>query len=100
MAPVSNHIFSLASFNQTNTPVADQKSAIAGKYKATTLMIARAKRTQNILSGIAITVIGYALHADAFMGTPMETAGVFFWAFLLDVSVGTLTSGLVAKIAK
>jgi hypothetical protein len=99
-APLSNNNYSMAGFNQTNSPAPDNNNTVAGKYKAATVLIARAKKTQNILSGVVITVIGYALHAEGFLGTPLETAGVFFWAFLMDVSVGTLTSGLVAKIGK
>ncbi len=62
--------------------------------------IAIAKFWQTLAAGILITLVGYALYADNFMGTPGDIASVFFWAFLLDVSIATLTGGLAAKVAK
>lgn len=62
--------------------------------------IRTAKLWQTILSGLVILLIGCALYADSFIGTPMDIASVFMWAFLLDISVATITGGLGARVAK
>src|SRR5204862_5351026 len=51
--------------------------------------IAMAKFWQTLIAGILIMLAGYAMYADSFMGTPGDIASVFFWAFLLDLSVAT-----------
>lgn len=55
---------------------------------------------QTFLSGIVIVIIGCALYADSFTGTAGDIASVFMWAFLLDISVATITGGLGARVAK
>ena len=45
---------------------------------------------QFILVGILITVVGYGLFADKFIGTITDMLGIFFWAFGLNITVDTL----------
>jgi hypothetical protein len=56
-----------------------------------------AKAAQTLIVGAAITVVGYLLFADNFVGTTKELATVFFWGFGLDVSMANLL-GMAAKL--
>lgn len=71
--------------DQTLPPI-DQ--AIARTWLS--LIVGMALRT--VLVGAAITVVGFFLYYDGFVGTPKELAGMFFWAFGLDISVEALMS--------
>ncbi|MGO9118170.1 MAG: hypothetical protein ACLQPD_11235 [Desulfomonilaceae bacterium] len=42
---------------------------------------------QTVLVGALIAVVGYLLFAEKFIGTPQDIAGVFFWAFGIDITV-------------
>jgi uncharacterized protein YneF (UPF0154 family) len=45
---------------------------------------------RSLLVGVGITVVGFFLYYDSFVGTPKELAAMFFWAFGLDISVEAL----------
>jgi hypothetical protein len=64
-------------------------------------VIARARFWQTIIAGVLIVFAGYALFADSFMGTPGDIASAFFWAFVMDISIATVTSAaFTAKLVK
>ena len=48
------------------------------------------KFVRAVLVGLAITIVGFFLNYDNFVGTPKELAAIFFWAFGLDISVEVL----------
>lgn len=50
----------------------------------------RAKFLQFALTGLGIALIGYLLFEGKFVGTFADVAGIFIWAFGLDVTVDTL----------
>jgi hypothetical protein len=54
------------------------------------------KTAQMLIVGAAITVVGYLLFSDNFVGTPKDLAIIFFWGFGLDVSM----ENILAQAAK
>lgn len=45
---------------------------------------------QTVLVGALITLVGYVLFEGKFVGTTQDLAGIFFWAFGLDITVDAL----------
>ena len=56
---------------------------------------------QTLLIGIGIAIFGYSLFVEKFTGTVTDMIEIFSWAFVLDVSINTLTTaagGIPKKI--
>jgi hypothetical protein len=61
---------------------------VPGLTRVQTLMqLALAKFFQFVIIGLGILIVGYLLFADKFVGTFADMAGVFLWAFGLDVTI-------------
>jgi len=56
-----------------------------------------AKAVQWLICAIGLTIIGYLLFADKFVGTPPEILTAFFWGFSTDVGVDSLVSAAKPK---
>jgi hypothetical protein len=72
-------------FALLTTTGAPAPPAIRLKTDRSSLIVAQA--VQTIILGFVLLVIGYALYAPHFVGTPSELAAIFLWAFAADVTV-------------
>lgn len=70
--------------------VVESPLSVAALQTQTTWQLAAAKFWQTVIAGSGITILGYLLYADKFVGTPAEMAAIFFWGFGLDVTVDKL----------
>jgi hypothetical protein len=52
--------------------------------------LAVAERNQSAIAAVIISVVGYAIFADKFVGTLTDVVTIFMWGFTLDVSVSKL----------
>lgn len=52
----------------------------------------RLKLLQLAVLGVLATATGYSLVADRFVGTPAEVAGIFGWAFAIDLSTDAMVT--------
>ncbi len=62
--------------------------------------LAAAERNQTAIAAVIITVVGYALFADKFVGTLTDVVTIFMWGFTLDVSVSKLLEVAAPLTAK
>ena len=58
-----------------------------------------AKSVQWGISAIGLTIIGYLLFAEKFVGTPPEMLTAFLWGFTTDIGVDSLVSAAKPKAA-
>jgi hypothetical protein len=78
-------------------PIIELPKAVEVTRARTLRQILWAKTAQTLFVGVGITVVGYLLFAENFVGTVKELAVVYFWGFGLDVSMDNLL-GQVAKL--
>ncbi len=52
----------------------------------------RLKLLQLVVLGVLATATGYSIVAERFVGTPAELAGIFGWAFAVDLSTDAVAS--------
>jgi hypothetical protein len=57
----------------------------------------RAKALQTIISGVALTIVGYLIFADKFVGTSGDLLSAFFWGFTTDIGVDALIVAAKSK---
>ena len=62
------------------------------KYREIVRTIFWTSFAQTLLIGIGIAVFGYGIFAEKFNGTVADMIEIFSWAFVLDVSINTLTT--------
>jgi hypothetical protein len=77
-------------FTLLTTEGAPPPPAIRLKTDRRSLIVAQA--VQTIILGLVLLVIGYALYAPHFVGTPSELSAIFLWAFAADVTVDAVLS--------
>lgn len=56
-----------------------------------------AKILQAVISGVALTLVGYLIFADKFVGTSGDLLSAFFWGFTTDIGVDALISAAKTK---
>lgn len=56
-----------------------------------------AKVLQAVISGVALTLVGYLIFADKFVGTSGDLLSAFFWGFTTDIGVDALITAAKAK---
>ena len=49
-----------------------------------------AQATQSVIAGVLFLVVAHVTYADRYIGTFPELAGIFFWAFGLDLTIAKL----------
>lgn len=89
-----------AGFETMNTVLPDQRTQLELQYQQTQKIIERSSRFQNSVSAVLVIGFGFLTHAENFIGTPTDVAAVFGWAFLVDLSISTITSSLLPKLGK
>jgi hypothetical protein len=57
----------------------------------------RDKATQTFISGSVLTIVGYFIFAEKFVGTGGDFLTVFFWGFTTDIGVDALITAAKAK---
>src|SRR5581483_1804295 len=58
--------------------------------KKTLGQLLRDQALQNVLSFVALTVVGYLIFADKFVGTNGDLLSAFFWGFTTDIGLDAL----------
>ena len=67
-------------------------------FGATSLReLMHAKAWQAVISGVALTIVGYMIFADKFVGTSGDLLTAFFWGFTTDIGVDALITAAKAK---
>jgi len=59
--------------------------------------LTHAKALQAVISGVALTIVGYLIFADKFVGTSGDLLTAFFWGFTTDIGVDALITAAKAK---
>ena len=68
------------------------------EFGATSLrQLMRAKFWQALISGVALTIVGYLIFADTFVGGSGDLLSAFFWGFSTDIGVDALIAAAKAK---
>lgn len=81
--------------NKVNLPTAEAPQIevppeLSALEKKTLGQLLLDQALQNVLSFVALTVVGYLIFADKFVGTNGDLLAAFFWGFTTDIGVDAL----------
>lgn len=99
-AALASFPFQPRSFHTVTTILHNNTTETDFRFEKVERVVTAARITQAVLVGAVIVFVGYTLNADSFIGTTTEIASVFFWSFLINISLTTLTDGFFSKIIK